>query len=247
MSLASDFRILYHMALSPIRGGSHADRLESFYGGQAKAYDAFRERLLKGRRELCAALELPADGRLVDMGGGTGANIEFLDDRVHELSKVYVVDLCGSLLDVARERFEANGWPHVQAVEADATQWQPDEPVDAVTFSYSLTMIPDWFAAIDNALRMLKPGGTIGVVDFYVSRKYPAQNATRHPWRTRAFWPLWFASDNVFPNPDHLPYLQHRFATVSLIEQRGKVPYLPFGRVPYYSFIGKKTDEGNEV
>ena len=51
----------------------------------------------------------------------------------------------------------------------------PEAPVDVVTFSYSLTMIPDWFAAIENALRMLRPGGQIGVVDFYVSRKYPAQ------------------------------------------------------------------------
>ena len=35
--------------------------------------------------------------------------------------------------------------------------------VDVVTFSYALTMIPDWRAAIRNAFRMLKPGGRIGV------------------------------------------------------------------------------------
>jgi S-adenosylmethionine-diacylgycerolhomoserine-N-methlytransferase len=31
--------------------------------------------------------------------------------------------------------------------------------VDVVTFSYALTMIPDWKAAIRNAHRMLKPVG----------------------------------------------------------------------------------------
>ena len=31
-------------------------------------------------------------------------------------------------------------------------------------FSYTLSMIPDWFAALENARRLLKPGGTIGVV-----------------------------------------------------------------------------------
>ena len=36
---------------------------------------------------------------------------------------------------------------------ADATKYRPDEPVNVVTFSYSLTMIPDWFAAIDLSLR----------------------------------------------------------------------------------------------
>ena len=36
--------------------------------------------------------------------------------------------------------------------------WEPDEGlghVDLVTFSYSLTMIPDWFAAMDNANALL--------------------------------------------------------------------------------------------
>ena len=51
---------------------------------------------------------------------------------------------------------------------ADATRFRPPEgAADVVTFSYSLTMIPDWFAALENAAAMLKPGGTIGVVDFY--------------------------------------------------------------------------------
>ena len=56
--------------------------------------------------------------------------------------------------------------------------------MDVVTFSYSLTMIPDWFLAVDHAWRLLRPGGTIGVVDFYVSRKHPDPGWRRHPWST---------------------------------------------------------------
>src|ERR671911_700620 len=98
MSFASDLKILYHLALKPVRGKDHAARMESFYSGQA-----------------------------------------------------------------------------------DASTYQPATgPVDVVTFSYSLTMIPDWFAAIENALAMLKPGGTLGVVDFYVARKYPSDGLSRH-------------------------------------------------------------------
>ena len=52
MSFASDLKVLYHLTLSPIRGKTHAERLESFYGAQAGAYDDFRKRLLKGRQEL---------------------------------------------------------------------------------------------------------------------------------------------------------------------------------------------------
>ena len=52
MGLLSDLKVLYHLTMKPIRGKDHASRMESFYGGQAEAYDSFRKRLLKGREEL---------------------------------------------------------------------------------------------------------------------------------------------------------------------------------------------------
>ncbi len=240
MALLSDLKILYHLALRPVRGRDHAARMENFYSGQAEAYDDFRRRLLHGREQLFRKIALPEGGVWVDLGGGTGANLEFIADRVPKLGSAYVVDLASSLLDVATTRFQEAGWNHVHAIEADATAWQPpDGKADVVTFSYSLTMIPDWFAAIQNALRMLKPGGQLGVVDFYVSRKYASPDLVQHGWFTRTFWPTWFASDNVFPCGDHLPFLRRHLQTVWLNESRAKVPYIPFIRMPYYQFIGR--------
>jgi S-adenosylmethionine-diacylgycerolhomoserine-N-methlytransferase len=251
MGLLNDLKVLYHL-VRPLRADSHAQRMENFYSGQAQAYDDFRKRLLQGREELYqkVALQLASDRvphpRWADLGGGTGANLEFLGDRIGGIEKIYVVDLAGSLLKMCQQRAQAKGWKQVTSIEADATLWTPPEgSVDAVTFSYSLTMIPDWFAAIDNALRILKPGGLVGVVDFYVARKHPADGLARHPWRTRHFWPAWFATDNVFPSPDHIPYLQRRFETLWLTEQRSKVPYMPLVRTPYYQFIGRKPTSGN--
>ncbi|MGL4461627.1 MAG: class I SAM-dependent methyltransferase [Planctomycetia bacterium] len=241
MSLASDLKVLYHMALRPIRGKTHAERLESFYEGQAGAYDDFRKRLLHGREEMCRALPLEPGTVWVDMGGGTGSNLEYVADRLPALSKAYVVDLSKSLLKRCDERCAARGWTNVATREADVTEFRPDEgTVDVVTFSYSLTMIPDWFAAVEQAERLLKPGGTIGVVDFYVSRKFPADGFTRHPWRTRTFWPLWFGNDNVHPNPDHVPFLHRKFDAVQFHERRAKIAYLPLVRAPYYIFQGRK-------
>lgn len=241
MSFASDLKILYHMALKPVRGRDHAARLESFYGPQAEAYDDFRKRLLHGREQLYQAIAAPDGGMWVDMGGGTASNLEFLGERIGGLGKVYVVDLSTSLLAMARRRIADRGWENVEAVEADATKFRPDEgDADVVTFSYSLTMIPDWFAAINNAWEMLKPGGRIGVVDFFVSRKYAAEGSPRHGWTTRTFWPAWFASDNVFLSPDHAPYLHDRFEVELFEPGRAKVPYMPLVRVPYYRFIGRK-------
>lgn len=242
MSLWSDLKVLYHLTLSPVRGKSHQDRLESFYGGQAQEYDQFRKRLLKGREELYSSIPVPTGGCWVDIGGGTGSNFEYLRDAIHQLGSGYVVDLTPSLLKVAEERIKERKWINIKTLHADATTLvlPESQQADVVTFSYSLTMIPDWFAAVDAAWRILKPGGLIGVVDFFVSRKWAEQPRTRHAWSTRHFWRTWFDADNVFPSPDHIPYLQHRFEQVCLYEERTKLPYMPFVRMPYYRFVGRK-------
>lgn len=234
-------KTLWHLTFSRIRGETHAQRLESFYAGQASEYDSFRRRMLHGRDELFASVDVPAQGIWIDFGAGTGENAERLHDQLANLKQLYLVDLCPSLLDVAQERIRENFWSNVTAVHADATTFTlPALQADVVSFSYSLTMIPDWFLAIENARRLLKPGGVIAVVDFYVSRKHPAQGRRRHPWLTRNAWPLWFGNDNVFPSPDHLPYLESHFDTVSVAEASGSVPFLPGLRMPYYRFVGRK-------
>ena len=240
MGIASDLRTLYNLTLRRVRGRDHQERLEAFYAHQAAGYDDFRRRLLHGREEMMQSLPLPEGGRLLDMGGGTGNNLESLGDRLRTLRSVTIVDLCPSLLETANRRIADKGWSNVTTALADVTTFE-SEPVDAVTFSYSLTMIPDWFRALERALHLLKPGGTIGVVDFYVSRKWPAEGLRKHWGLTRSFWPTWFGFDNVFPSADHLPWLRAHFETVKLEERVGRVPYMLGLKAPYYIFAGRKA------
>jgi S-adenosylmethionine-diacylgycerolhomoserine-N-methlytransferase len=244
MGILSDLKVLYHMALRPVRGKDHASRMENFYGGQAEDYDKFRKRLLKGREELWQHLGVQDNEVWLDMGGGTGANLEAFGEDIRRLKKVYVVDLAGSLLKMAEQRAQSRNWQNVTVAEADATKFIPEEQqADVITFSYSLTMIPDWFAAIQHAYQLLKPGGRIGVVDFYVSRKHPDTVFQKHGWATRSFWPVWFASDNVFPSPDHVPFLHRLFEPVYFEECKTRIPWfpIPLFKMPYYIFIGRKN------
>lgn len=245
MSIVTDLKVLYKVALAPIHGASHPERLESFYSDQAEHYDRSRAGLLHGRRELMESLPAPRGGVWVEMGGGTGENLEHLGRRRERLSRIYVVDLSPSLLAIAQRRKDTSEWINVELAKADATTFAPPAgPADVVTFSYSLTMIPDWFKAIDRAWEILRPGGSIGVVDFYVSRKHPARGRARHPWTTRTLWPAWFASDNVFLTPEHVEYLHHRFEPVEFSEHLGEhrvvTRYAPAVRIPFYRFIGTK-------
>lgn len=242
MSLARDLRIVGQLLRGSRGGGEHSERMEQFYAEQAEDYDAFRERLLPGRRELLAQLPLPNDAVVADLGGGTGANLEYLPASAHRhIRSWYVVDLSESLLAIAARRKARHQWQHVDIVQGDATCWQPALAPDLVLFSYSLTMIPDWQGALEHALRILKPGGHLAVVDFTVSSKRPVAPQVEYGWFTRSFWPRWFAWDGVYLNPDHLPWLLARLDRKLLEQARTRLPFLPGSRVPYYWFIGQKA------
>jgi S-adenosylmethionine-diacylgycerolhomoserine-N-methlytransferase len=216
-------------------------RLEDFYSRQKHSYDHFRERLLLGRSELMSSIPINPGDFLIDMGGGTGRNLEWIGQRLSDIQSVEVVDLCESLLSVARERIAQRGWSNVSATLADVTSYVPKRgPADLITFSYSLSMIPNWFEAIDHALDLLRPGGHIGVVDFFISAKWPSPKRVKHSTFTRWFWPAWFSYTNVFLNPDHLTYLSRRCKVIQLEERLAPVPYLLGLKVPYYIFIGRK-------
>ena len=228
--LLADSRVLWRMARGLPRSGSAAERLQAFYAPQAHRYDAFRKRLLHGREELIRRLPAKAGEIVVDLGCGTGENLERFDGRLAGLRRLVLVDLCPALLEQARAR--ADRFANVAVVEADITRFRPPEPVDCVFLSYALTMVEDWRAVIANAVAMIRPGGTLGVVDFYVSSAHPA-------WE-RWLWRRWFAHDGVRLDPDHMAQLAHAMPECQVFERRGKVPYLPGVTAPYYIFIGRK-------
>jgi len=242
LNLVKEIRFAWHLLYKPIRGTTHQERLECFYRGQAVEYDRRRQNMLHGREDLYRDLLPPLNGIWLDMGGGTGGNLEPVDDRLPSLRKVYIVDLSSSMLDVARRRIAERNWKNVSVIQADMAEFVPPEgPVDLVTFSYSLTMTPNWFDAITHAFDLLRPGGLIGVADYYVSQKFPTPGMCRHNAWTRTFWPMWFGMRNVHPSPDHLPCLQQHFEQVTLQEGTSPVALMPGFRIPFYRFIGRKS------
>jgi S-adenosylmethionine-diacylgycerolhomoserine-N-methlytransferase len=238
MNLLADARILYAMARGASRGTTHAERLQNFYAPQAEAYDAFRERLLHGREQLIDLLPVASGGRVVELGAGTGRNLEFFGSRLAHFGQVEIVDLCPALLETARRRTAQLA--NVRVVEADATHYRPARAVDAVYFSYALTMIPDWRAAIDSALAMLAPRGVLGVVDFYLPRLQDGEGRFSRRARSNRFWRRWFAHDGVHLSEEHLPYLRGRLDCMACLERAGTVPYLPWLKVPHYVFVGRR-------
>lgn len=240
-SLKKELATVGRIAFSPIRGATHAERLESFYAPQSEGYDAFREKLLNGRRELFErAVGNPTGGVWVDFGAGTGRNLDFVCEKIPQFEAVHLVDLSPSLLKMADRRKRRAGWKNVHLHATDACSFSLPQKADLVTFSYSLSMIPDWFRAVESAIDLLAPGGKFAAVDFFVSRKHPTDGRARHGWWTRTFWPAWFAADGVHVTSEILEYLNWRLKPELFEEKTARVPYVPVGRIPYYRFIGTR-------
>ena len=241
MNISKRLKVLYRLSAAKARGETHEERLENFYREQAKAYDESRVKILNGRQELIELIPVSDQDVWVELGSGTGANLEVLGDRAATPKTIHLVDLSPSMMEVANSRINRLVLSNVETHLEDATTFTPPTQADVVLCSYSLTMIPNWFAAIDNAMSMLKPGGLIAVVDFYVSRDHPVAGRIRHSWNYRTYAPTMFSRNGVHPSPDHIDYLHHHFEPVHFSEHMCKV-YRRLLSAAHYRFIGRRRD-----
>ncbi len=242
MSLIADLKTLRQLVFHRIEDGSHESRLNAFYRDQAEDYDRFREKLLHGRKDFYESIPIRKGMTWVEMGAGTGRNLEYLGQRIFDLRKIYLVDLAESLLSLALQRKKKFQWMNAEILRKDIVHFEPENLVDTVVFSYSLSMIPNWIGALEKAYEILKPGGEIHIIDFYVAPIFSDLGMKQHSWWTRIFWPTWFGFDHVRIDSNIPLYLKNRFQTISLTEHQGPVPYLKLlGNVPYFCFHGRKN------
>lgn len=103
--------------------------------------------------------------RVVDMGCGTGAAARYAAKRVGSSGQVTAVDINADMLAIARSLpVESAGDARVEWHEASALELPvPDLDADIVLMAQVLQFIPDRRAALDEARRVLRPAGRLGV------------------------------------------------------------------------------------
>lgn len=144
-----------------------ATSVQRFYRFHALIYDHTRWMILHGRGRAAAELGVRPDGTVLEIGCGTGLNFRFIQRHLDPTrGRIVGVDFSPDMLRLARRRIESRGWENIELVQADAMRLDLQRTFDAVFFAYSLTMIPDWRAAVDRACAHLRPGGKLVVLDF---------------------------------------------------------------------------------
>lgn len=204
----------------------NAVALTRYYRWHARLYDATRWSFLFGRATLMRAIaRLPnPPRRILDIGCGTGDNLLQLT-RQFPNAELTGLDLSADMLTRARRKLARRSMPVTLRQQCYDRPLSPEPAFDLIVFSYCLSMInPGWEQALDAALRDLRPGGRLAVVDFHDTRL--------------SFFQRWMVVNHVRMNGHLLPNLNARCAP--LLQTTG-VAYGGLWR--YFRFIGQPRDK----
>jgi S-adenosylmethionine-diacylgycerolhomoserine-N-methlytransferase len=171
-----------------------AARMDAIYARQRHIYDLTRKYYLLGRDRLIAELDVPVGGTVLEVGCGTGRNLIAVA-RKYPTARLYGLDISEAMLVTARTKIEAAGLRgQIVLRQADATDFDAKtlfglEKFDRVFFSYTLSMIPDWRAAVVHGAAATEE--RMSLIDF------GQQEALPHVWRRALF--AWLAKFDVSP------------------------------------------------
>jgi ubiquinone/menaquinone biosynthesis C-methylase UbiE len=199
-------------------------------GAMGKAYDAtwgrafarFYDRALKAteenglgamRKELLAG----ARGRVIEVGAGTGVNVDLYGDGIEDLTLVEPDPHMAARL---RERLEGGGGglpKHLVEAPAEALPFD-DGTFDTAVATLVLCTIPYPVAAIGELARVLKPGGRLLFIEHV-----RADDADRARWQDRLEKPWRFMADGCYCNRDTEANLRASTFEIETIEY-GKMP-----------------------
>jgi ubiquinone/menaquinone biosynthesis C-methylase UbiE len=170
-----------------------------------RAFAAVYDRGLKateeaGLREMRRQILANAEGRTIDLGAGTGVNIELFPERVSEL---VLAEPDPHMFKQLRAKLAASS-ADASVIEAPAENLPfEDDSFDTAVFTLVLCTVPNPAAALTETARVLKPGGKLLFVEHV-----RAEDPSLARWQDRFEKPWRFLADGCHCNRD----------TVSLIE-----------------------------
>ncbi len=158
--------------MSNLRGDERARYVQQMFSRIAGRYDLMNRIMTAGqdlrwRKEVIRRADLPRQGRLLDLGAGTG-DLTREAARQHSSLHIVAADFTLDMMRVGRSRPQprplANG--QITWCGADANRLPfPDHAFDAVVSAFLLRNLGDLPRSLAEQYRVLKPGGRIVALD----------------------------------------------------------------------------------
>lgn len=145
-----------------------AEAVKAAYRRWARIYDrAFGVVSGPARRRAIAALNALPDGRVLEVGVGTGLALPHYRRGL----SVVGIDLSPEMLALARLKVERDRLDHVEALlEMDAEAMElPDASFDAAVAMFVASVVPNSRRMMAEIRRVVRPGGTILLVNHFLA------------------------------------------------------------------------------
>jgi phosphatidylethanolamine/phosphatidyl-N-methylethanolamine N-methyltransferase len=129
------------------------------YARWAPIYDLVYDKLTEPAARAAVNAAVACGPKVLEAGVGTGLSLGYYP--MH--AEVYGVDLSEDMLRRAQEKVDRRGLTHVKSLQVmDVTRLGfPDGTFDAVTAQFIITLVPEPETALDEFMRVLRPGGEI--------------------------------------------------------------------------------------
>jgi demethylmenaquinone methyltransferase/2-methoxy-6-polyprenyl-1,4-benzoquinol methylase len=168
-----------HFGFQTIPVEEKTQRVAEVFNSVAVRYDVMNDLMSLGlhrywKKTLIEIAQIKPQDKILDIAGGTGDLTKGFLKKIGSKGEIYLADINFNMLSVGRDKFidtlgitSSSKLSQLYFVQADAQQLPFKENYfDKISMGFGLRNVTEKEKALDMLYRVLKPGGTLFVLEF---------------------------------------------------------------------------------